>query len=168
MRKITYLLMFFLIASGSILSLFSSFVSFNTRSSLIVSILDTPIGKFFLGIPTYLPHFAIVLFKWLMLLLILNRLIVFLKIKAFAIPSNYKGIWVMFSLIGIIAFTLGAVSIKLYYTSSFSNLLPDNVWHLLFNNGFSVAANILPLTFTLSELIAIKNLTYSSVARRAQ
>jgi hypothetical protein len=152
--------MFALVASGSIFTFFASFLTFYPKSLFtIVSIFSHPIGKVFFGIPTYLPHFVIVTCKWLMLLLVIYRLLVFIKNRAFVIPSNYKGFWVVVSVAGIIAFILGEASILLY-SGPYS--LPHTIWYLLNHYAFPVAANILPLAFTVTELVAIKNLTHHS------
>jgi hypothetical protein len=152
--------MFALVASGSIFTFFASFLTFHPKSLFtIVSIFSHPISKVFFGIPTYLPHFVIVTCKWLMLLLVLYRLFVFIKNQDFVIPSNYKGIWVVITAAGIVAFALGEASILLY-SGPYS--LPDRIWSLLYHYAFPVAADTLPLVFTVTELVAIKNLTHHS------
>jgi len=152
--------MFALVASGSIFTFFASVLTFHPKSLFtIVSIFSHPIGKVFFGIPTYLPKFVIVTGKWLMLFLVLYRLFVFIKNRDFVIPNNFKGIWVVISVAGIIAFILGEASILLY-SGPYS--LPHRIWYLLHHYAFPVAANILPLVFTVTELVAIKNLTHRS------
>lgn len=154
MRNLTYWITFILVASGAIYRMASNWIVFDGHNPFnIVMIFASPLSIQILGQPPHIPQIAISFLQWFMLSLVLHRLYRFIRERKFAIPQAFKGAWVFMAAMGIISFLLGELAVK-----SFSGLysLPDSVFYYLWEYSFPISATVLPLIFTLVELISLK------------